>query len=447
MTDFVNDLFLKKYSSNNKLMSEYKCAISNTSKKAYRASGKNYRKIAATLSLLGEYNLAIPFYEQAGKDFKQSGANEKFINSRKSISQIYKLRGDIYLEAEELCLIASNQKSLLNDYKRAGHSFMESSLLSEQTGNFIKAAKRANNAVECFEECNKHQLILGSLSIAIRNNLKSEFNRKALYSIIKYRDITNSLKPKEYYSVHYLSLCRKGYFAAIKSQDFKHAYFFMNEILIAHTKYGFNQEDLYSVIIEAQINYLRAFGSLNKQIETTIKTELEQHEKIKYYKTLSVEAQKQSEDRVFSQCRVAYLTEEKKRYRKSKPTKYFSYKIWEMTSNYGESLNRWLITSFTIIVLFGVLYANYFLEINALSNSDFYSNQLVPRLATSSVKNFFTPYYFSIVTFTTLGFGDVTPLNLSAQILIVVEVILGYLMLGGLLSIFTRKLFSHIIGA
>jgi len=51
----------------------------------------------------------------------------------------------------------------------------------------------------------------------------------------------------------------------------------------------------------------------------------------------------------------------------------------------------------------------------------------------------FTPYYFSIVTFTTLGFGDVTPLNLAAEICLVLEVVLGYVMLGGLISIFASK--------
>ena len=51
-----------------------------------------------------------------------------------------------------------------------------------------------------------------------------------------------------------------------------------------------------------------------------------------------------------------------------------------------------------------------------------------------------TPYYYSIVTFTTLGFGNLVPLNLSAQIAIAVEVLFGYIMLGGLISILANKL-------
>ena len=54
----------------------------------------------------------------------------------------------------------------------------------------------------------------------------------------------------------------------------------------------------------------------------------------------------------------------------------------------------------------------------------------------------FTPWYYSIVTFTTLGFGDVTPKpdDGSMQGVVAFEVLLGYVMLGGLVSIFTNKL-------
>jgi len=54
--------------------------------------------------------------------------------------------------------------------------------------------------------------------------------------------------------------------------------------------------------------------------------------------------------------------------------------------------------------------------------------------------NFITYLYFSVVTFTTLGFGDVIPLNHISEIWLMVEVIFGYIMLGGLISIFANKL-------
>ncbi len=52
----------------------------------------------------------------------------------------------------------------------------------------------------------------------------------------------------------------------------------------------------------------------------------------------------------------------------------------------------------------------------------------------------FTPLYFSIVTFTTLGFGDIQPGNGPGLFWVSLEVIIGYVMLGGLISIFANKL-------
>jgi len=61
------------------------------------------------------------------------------------------------------------------------------------------------------------------------------------------------------------------------------------------------------------------------------------------------------------------------------------------------------------------------------------------HIAVGSVNNWYTPFYFSVVTFTTLGFGDVTPVDWVGQLWITLEVVCGYLMLGGLISIFAHK--------
>ena len=52
-------------------------------------------------------------------------------------------------------------------------------------------------------------------------------------------------------------------------------------------------------------------------------------------------------------------------------------------------------------------------------------------------------FYFSVVTFTTLGFGDIVADNTAARFLVTLEVIFGYVMLGGLISIFANKLASR----
>jgi len=58
----------------------------------------------------------------------------------------------------------------------------------------------------------------------------------------------------------------------------------------------------------------------------------------------------------------------------------------------------------------------------------------------------FVPYYYSIVTMTTLGFGDVVPLNLPGRLFVVVEVILGYIYLGVLISVFASGIVQFIKG-
>ena len=50
-----------------------------------------------------------------------------------------------------------------------------------------------------------------------------------------------------------------------------------------------------------------------------------------------------------------------------------------------------------------------------------------------------SPFWFSIVTFTTLGYGDVLPIRWIGELLVIIEVVLGYSMLRLLLSILANK--------
>jgi hypothetical protein len=56
-----------------------------------------------------------------------------------------------------------------------------------------------------------------------------------------------------------------------------------------------------------------------------------------------------------------------------------------------------------------------------------------------SSSSWLTPFYHSVVTYTTLGFGDITPRHWAGEILVIVEVILGYTTLGLVLSILANK--------
>jgi tetratricopeptide (TPR) repeat protein len=54
-------------------------------------------------------------------------------------------------------------------------------------------------------------------------------------------------------------------------------------------------------------------------------------------------------------------------------------------------------------------------------------------------KSFWQSLYFSVVTFTTLGYGDILPIGTAGQIAVIAEVIFGVLSLGLLLATLTRR--------
>ncbi len=102
----------------------------------------------------------------------------------------------------------------------------------------------------------------------------------------------------------------------------------------------------------------------------------------------------------------------------------FIYKRWKQTSNCGRNILLWAAWSLGIALLFAFIFM--------IIGSDAFELR--------HNKTWFSWFYYSIVTFTTLGFGDITPTKWCTEILVTLEVILGYIMLGGLISIFANKL-------
>jgi len=96
-------------------------------------------------------------------------------------------------------------------------------------------------------------------------------------------------------------------------------------------------------------------------------------------------------------------------------------RLWALT-DYGRSL--WRVASFAVVValIFGAVY-KFGDMLDAKGNPDWW----------------FTSFYYSVVTYTTLGFGDVTPCTKLGQVLVTLEVILGYVTLGLLISILANK--------
>ncbi len=103
------------------------------------------------------------------------------------------------------------------------------------------------------------------------------------------------------------------------------------------------------------------------------------------------------------------------------------FKAWGLF-DHGRSLLKVGIYAFVLATLYGVIYSfDMWLGWGMLD----YSN---------SAQSWFTPFYVSLVTYTTLGYGDVTAENVYGEILVISEVVLGYFTLGLLLSIIANTI-------
>ncbi len=110
-----------------------------------------------------------------------------------------------------------------------------------------------------------------------------------------------------------------------------------------------------------------------------------------------------------------------KEFRNSSRTSRILYHLWWITSDCGRSITRWCLW---IIILAGL-----FAWIYSLVGVDYGDHP-----------TFLSPLYYSVVTLTTLGYGDIVPTSAAGQITAMLEVMAGYIMLGGLLSIFSNKI-------
>lgn len=102
-----------------------------------------------------------------------------------------------------------------------------------------------------------------------------------------------------------------------------------------------------------------------------------------------------------------------------------TYLLWLVFADCGRSLILWSVWSVLFAVLFGLKYFS-------LGPESFDVARLPWNRATT--------IYYSVVTFTTLGFGDIVPKTNEAAWWVLAEVIVGYVMLGGLVSIFATKI-------
>jgi len=102
----------------------------------------------------------------------------------------------------------------------------------------------------------------------------------------------------------------------------------------------------------------------------------------------------------------------------------FLFRVWGLTSNYGRALGRWLFACWLVMGFFAALF----------SVCEFCVRTPILSLKDGRTPTALTYLYFSVVTFSTLGFGDVTPCHWAGELAVMIEVFIGYLMLGWLVS-------------
>ena len=105
----------------------------------------------------------------------------------------------------------------------------------------------------------------------------------------------------------------------------------------------------------------------------------------------------------------------------------YSYYLWLGLTDCGRSMLRAVWWSIGLVITFGCIYYT-------LGEDAFY----VAHKQTLGW-NFFTSVYYSVVTFTTLGYGDISPRTPLAATIVMIEVVVGYFMLGTLISILATK--------
>ncbi len=145
------------------------------------------------------------------------------------------------------------------------------------------------------------------------------------------------------------------------------------------------------------------------------------------------------------------------RHNRRRPLQIIGIWLWGFLTDYGRSIPRLSLVAAIVILLFGYYYQCHpeLLSINITPQPSAQPAPVnpfgvqqgtlqeylfgTPEPASPPVMSAFTPYYFSVVIFTTLGLGDISPHGTGGQLAVICEVMLGYVTLGLLLSILGNK--------
>jgi len=109
-------------------------------------------------------------------------------------------------------------------------------------------------------------------------------------------------------------------------------------------------------------------------------------------------------------------------------------KMVDMFCGYGEKPIRVIVFSLAMIILFATLY--FFAGLSFSGDSLAFNPE---ASAWQNVKNYFSALYFSVVTFTTLGYGDLVPIGI-ARAFAALEAFLGSFTLALFVVVFVKKM-------
>ncbi|MCF7836994.1 potassium channel family protein [Candidatus Gracilibacteria bacterium] len=91
-------------------------------------------------------------------------------------------------------------------------------------------------------------------------------------------------------------------------------------------------------------------------------------------------------------------------------------------------MGRWGFTVLLFISFFAGIYA----LLDLVSPTSMFADYV-------NRSGFFDYFYFSTVTFTTLGYGDITPITIAEKLIAGIEVLLGFTMLGIFINLIKRR--------
>jgi dimethylaniline monooxygenase (N-oxide forming) len=112
----------------------------------------------------------------------------------------------------------------------------------------------------------------------------------------------------------------------------------------------------------------------------------------------------------------------------------FRYLLWKYSSNCGRSLSLWIFWCAIIAMGFSLVFHFHLGGVESFVLTE------LAKEAGYDPRDWAPMLYYSVVTFTTLGFGDIVPRTQEAAWWVMAEVVMGYFMLGGLITILATKL-------